>query len=70
MYLITDGAIYGLAGEYVTSPAIGTAPLLPAKIVYGILLLTLFSTGLFYGHAGIKYLFVVIMRNFLKAPQR
>jgi len=69
MYLITGGAIYGLAGDYVTSPAIGTAPLLPAKIAYAILLLTLFSTGLFYGHAGIKYMFVVIMRDFLKTPQ-
>ncbi|CAH0054562.1 unnamed protein product [Clonostachys solani] len=70
MYMITGGAIYGLAGDYVTSPAIGTAPLLPAKIAYGILLLTLFSTGMFYGHAGIKYLFVVVMRDLLKVPEQ
>lgn len=69
MYLITGGVIYGLAGDYVTSPAIGTAPLLPARIAYGILLMTLFSTGLFYGHAGIKYLFVVLMRDVLKSPE-
>jgi amino acid permease len=69
MYLITGGAIYGLAGDYVTSPAIGTAPLLPAQIAYGILLLTLFCTGLFYGHAGIKYLFVCVMRDVLKNPK-
>ena len=69
MYLITGGAIYGLAGDYVTSPAICTAPLLCAKIAYAILLLTLFATGLFYGHAGIKYLFVVVMRDVLKCPE-
>ncbi|KAF4875322.1 N amino acid transport system protein [Colletotrichum siamense] len=70
IYLITGGAIYGLAGDYVTSPAIGTAPLLPAKVAYGILLSTLFCTGLFYGHAGIKYLFVVTMRDLLKIPHQ
>ncbi|KAJ5289207.1 hypothetical protein N7478_002237 [Penicillium angulare] len=70
MYLITGGAIYGLAGDYVTSPAIGTAPILCAKIAYGILLLTLFATGLFYGHAGIKYLFTVVMCHVLKCPDQ
>ncbi|KAJ5116035.1 hypothetical protein N7456_000383 [Penicillium angulare] len=70
MYLITGGAIYGLAGDYVTSPAIGTAPILCAKIAYGILLLTLFATGLFYGHAGIKYLFTVVMCHVLKSPEQ
>lgn len=69
MYLITGGAIYGLAGEYVTSPAIGTAAIVPAKVAYIILLLTLISTSLFYGHAGIKYLFVVLMRDVLKTPR-
>lgn len=70
MYLITGGAIYGLAGDFVRSPAIGTAPLLPARIAYCILLLTLFSSGIFYGHAGIKYLFVVVMRDYLKIPHQ
>ena len=68
MYMITGGAIYGLAGQYVTSPALGSAPLIPAKAAYGILLVTLFNTGLFYSHAGIKYLYVVIMRDGLKTP--
>lgn len=70
MYLITGGAIYGLAGQYITSPAIGSAPLVPAKVAYAILLLTLFNTGLFYAHAGIKYLYFVVMRHVLKAPEQ
>lgn len=38
MYLFTGEAIYGLAGHYVTSPALGSAPLVPAKAAYGILM--------------------------------
>lgn len=69
MYLITGGAIYGLAGQYVTSPALGSAPLIPAKAAYAIVMVTLFNTGLFYAHAGIKYLYVVLMRDILKIPE-
>lgn len=68
MYLLTGAGVYGLAGQYVTSPALGSAPELPAKIAYGILLVTLLNTGLFYGHAGIKCLYVVLMRDILKIP--
>ncbi|KAK3633143.1 hypothetical protein LTR56_015919 [Elasticomyces elasticus] len=68
MYLITGGAIYGLAGQYVTSPALGSAPLIPAKAAYGILMVTLFNTGLFYSHAGVKYLYIVVMRDLLNIP--
>ncbi|EXJ82093.1 hypothetical protein A1O1_08162 [Capronia coronata CBS 617.96] len=69
MYLVTAAAIYGLAGQYTTSPALGSAPLIPAKAAYGILLVTLFNTGLFYSHAGIKYLYVFVMRDALKIPE-
>ncbi len=70
MYLITGAAIYGLAGKYVTSPALGSAPYIPAKVAYGILLFTLFNTGLLYGHAGIKFLYVFVMRDWLKIPEQ
>ncbi len=70
MYLVTGAAIYGLAGQYVTSPALGSAPLVPAKVAYGIVLITLFNTGMLYGHSGIKMLYVFIMRDFLKIPQQ
>lgn len=70
LYLVAGGAIYGLAGQYVTSPALGSAPKTPAKIAYGILIITLFNTGLLYSHAGIKYLYITVMRDTLKIPEQ
>jgi hypothetical protein len=70
LYLITGGAIYGLAGQYVTSPALGSAPRTEAKVAYGILMITLFNTGLLYSHAGIKYLYITVMRDTLKIPEQ
>ncbi|EXJ84046.1 hypothetical protein A1O3_04713 [Capronia epimyces CBS 606.96] len=70
MYVLTGAAIYGLAGKYVTSPALGSAPLVPAKVAYGLALVTLFNTGLLYGHAGVKYLYVFVMRDCLKVPEQ
>ncbi|KAL6249597.1 hypothetical protein RBB50_003450 [Rhinocladiella similis] len=70
MYLITGAAVYGLAGKYVTSPALGSAPLIPAKAAYGIAFITLFNTGMLYGHAGIKYLYVTLMRDILRIPEQ
>ena len=62
MYLMVAIAIYCLSGQYVTSPALGSAPELPAKIAYGIAVPALLGTGLVFGHTAIKYLYVVIMR--------
>lgn len=66
LYMVTGAVIYALAGQYVTSPALGSAPLIPAKVAYGIVLITLFNTGLFYGHSATKFLYVVVMRDTLK----
>lgn len=62
LYLLTAITIYCLSGQYTTSPALGSAPAVPAKVAYGIVLPALFATGLVFGHTAIKYLFVVIMR--------
>lgn len=67
-YTIVGATIYALAGQYVTSPALGAAPVLPAKIAYGILFPCLLGTALVFGHTAIKYLFVVGMR-FIKADR-
>lgn len=68
MYLITGGAIYGLAGQFITSPALGSAPYIPAKVAYGILMASLLNTSLFYGHTGTKLMYVSVMRDILKTP--
>ncbi|KAF4982181.1 hypothetical protein FZEAL_2159 [Fusarium zealandicum] len=62
LYTIVAIAIYCLAGDYTTSPALGSAPTIPAKIAYGIVLPAVFATAMAFGHTGIKYMYVVVMR--------
>lgn len=62
MYTIVGAVIYSLAGQYTTSPALGAAPLVPAKVAYGILLPTLLGTSLVFGHTAIKFIFVECLR--------
>lgn len=62
MYAIVSAFIYGYAGQHVTSPALGSAPRVPAKIAYGILLPCVLGTALVFGHTVTKYLFVEILR--------
>ncbi|KAK7417432.1 hypothetical protein QQX98_004551 [Neonectria punicea] len=62
IYTIVAIAIYCLAGDYTTSPALGSAPYIPAKIAYGIVLPAVFATAMAFGHTGIKYMYVVAMR--------
>lgn len=44
------------------SPALVTAPVVPSKIAYGILLPTLFGTSLVFCHTSIKFIFVEVLR--------
>jgi hypothetical protein len=45
-----------LAGDAVTSPALGAAPELTAKIAYGILIPSVLGTGLIIGITAIKFM--------------
>jgi hypothetical protein len=62
MYTIVGAVIYALAGQHTTSPALGAAPFITAKVAYGILLPTLLGTSLVFGHTSIKYIFVECLR--------
>ncbi|PHH65581.1 hypothetical protein CDD81_2016 [Ophiocordyceps australis] len=62
LYLASAIAIYWLSAQYTTSPALGSAPLLAAKVAYAIALPALLATGLVFGHAAIKFLYVAVMR--------
>ncbi|KAF4454058.1 neutral amino acid permease, partial [Fusarium albosuccineum] len=55
-------AVYCLAGEYTTSPALGSAPIIFAKISYGLVIPSVLSKGLAFGHTGIKYTYVELMK--------
>lgn len=68
-YTLVAIVIYCLAGEYTTSPALGSAPRIPAQIAYGIVLPAIISTGMAFGHTGIKYFYVQTMR-WLKATDK
>jgi len=61
-YLISAIAIYCLAGQYTSSPALGSAPELLAKVAYGIVFPALLATGLVFGHTSIKLMYITGMR--------
>jgi amino acid permease len=63
LYIVVAVTIYCLAGQYTTSPALGSAPSLPAKAAYGIMLVALLSTGMVFGHTAIKYMYVFVLRR-------
>ncbi|KAG6222979.1 hypothetical protein E4U26_004873 [Claviceps purpurea] len=44
------------------SPALGSAPAVPAKVAYAVVLPAILSTGLVFGHTATKYLYAVAMR--------
>lgn len=62
IYTVIAIAIYCLAGNYTTSPALGSAPSVAAKAAYGVVLPAVFATAMAFGHTGIKYMYVVAMR--------
>ncbi|KAK7193102.1 hypothetical protein DPSP01_007558 [Paraphaeosphaeria sporulosa] len=64
VYVVVACVIYGLAGDAVTSPALGSAPIIPAKIAYGILIPSVLGTGLLIGITAIKYMYIAVMRQF------
>ena len=63
VYMIVACVIYAYAGDAVTSPALGSAPRLPAKIAYGIIIPSVLGTGLVIGITAIKYIYVSLMRR-------
>ncbi|KAG6231655.1 hypothetical protein E4U34_002220 [Claviceps purpurea] len=62
LYLVTAVAVYCLSGQCTVSPALGSAPAVPAKVAYAVVLPAILSTELVFGHTATKYLYVVAMR--------
>ncbi|KAI8716188.1 hypothetical protein NCS52_00911800 [Fusarium sp. LHS14.1] len=63
LFSLTAATLYGLAGQYTSSPILGAAPVISAKVAYGLILPAVFATGLTYGHTGPKYVYVGLMRK-------
>ena len=55
--------VYGKVGQYIASPALGSAGLLIKKISYGIALPGLIVTAVLWSHVAAKYWFVRILRG-------
>ncbi|GAA6007749.1 uncharacterized protein JCM10292_005421 [Rhodotorula paludigena] len=62
-YVAVGTAVYMLAGQYVASPALGTAGVLIKRIAYGLSLPGLVSVAVIYCHLSGKYLFVRLLRG-------
>lgn len=62
-YLAIGIAVYAMAGQYVASPALGTAGVLLKRIAYGLSLPGLLASGVIYAHLPAKYLFVRFLRG-------
>ncbi|KAF2832740.1 amino acid transporter [Ophiobolus disseminans] len=63
IYVVVASTIYALAGENVTSPAIGSLQITMAKVAYGVAFLGLLGTGLIFGMTSARYLHVFFMRH-------
>lgn len=63
LYLVFSLVIYRYCGQWITTPAFGSAGTLFKKISYGIALPGLLIGNGIYQHVAAKYLFVRILRN-------
>ncbi|KAK9896400.1 putative amino acid transporter [Cystobasidium minutum MCA 4210] len=62
-YLTFSLVVYAYCGQYVASPALGSAGPTIKKVAYGIALPGLWITSILYLHLAAKYFFVRILRN-------
>lgn len=63
LYLLAAIVISYYAGDQVTSPAIGSAGPLVAKVAWGIAIPTILVAGVVYGHVAAKYIYVRTFRG-------
>lgn len=63
VYLIIGSVVYAYAGQYVASPALGTAGTLLKKVCYGIAIPGLLASLTIFSHLAGKNLFVRILKG-------
>lgn len=61
-YTTIGVVVYYYCGQYLASPALGSAGALFKKITYGIALPGLFASAVLYCHCGAKLIFVRLLR--------
>ncbi|GAA6020935.1 hypothetical protein JCM10207_003192 [Rhodosporidiobolus poonsookiae] len=62
-YLVVGVVVYMYAGQYVASPALGTAGVLIKRVAYGLALPGLFAAAIILSHLAAKMIFVRVLRN-------
>ncbi|GJN93659.1 hypothetical protein Rhopal_006716-T1 [Rhodotorula paludigena] len=62
-YLLIGIVVYWYAGQYVASPALGTAGTLYKRIGYGLALPGLLFSGIIYTHLAAKFIFLRVLRG-------
>ncbi|KAK5159266.1 hypothetical protein LTS14_002408 [Recurvomyces mirabilis] len=63
LYLVVAAVIYRYCGADVSSPALGSASLVVAKIAYGVALPTILIAGVIYANVAAKYIYVRLFRG-------
>ena len=63
MYIICGTVVYYFCGQFVASPALGSAGPLMKKVCYGLALPGLLVSGILYTHIPAKYIFVRLLSN-------
>lgn len=61
--IVISSIVYGKVGQYLASPALGSAGPLVKKVSYGIALPGLIVTAVVYSHIAAKYCFVRLLRD-------
>ncbi|GAA5979055.1 hypothetical protein JCM11641_004957 [Rhodosporidiobolus odoratus] len=62
-YIVVGVVVYLYAGQYVASPALGTAGVLIKRVAYGLALPGLLAAAVIYSHLPAKWIFVRCLRN-------
>lgn len=62
-YIVVAAVVYGRVGQYIASPALGSAGKVIEKVAYGVALPALFFSAVFQVHVSAKYLFVRLLRD-------
>lgn len=62
-YISIGVVVYYYCGDYIASPALGSAGPVMKKICYGLALPALFVSSIIFTHLSAKYLFIRLLKN-------
>ncbi|WOO80067.1 N amino acid transport system protein [Vanrija pseudolonga] len=63
IYLVIGGVVYSFCGQYVSSPALGSAGPLMKKVCYGLVMPSILAGMTIFMHLGAKHVFIRVLRG-------